>query len=66
MLDSYILQVSDCRNISDAIRAFHKDTGSWPYWTSATANLESRVDFIFGNGDSSETRRDAGGPYTSN
>jgi len=41
--------LSDCRNISTAMRLFHKDTGTWPIYASPDRIPESRVDFLYGN-----------------
>ena len=43
--------LGDCRNISDAIMLFHKDTGEWPYYCSPfdDPDREPCIDYLYGN-----------------
>lgn len=47
--DGVTRALGDCRNISTAILLFHKDTDTWPIYTSADHIPESRVDYLYGN-----------------
>jgi len=47
--DSEARALGDCQSISTALLLFHRDTGTWPVYASATQGPDSRVDYFYGD-----------------